>query len=162
VLLPLDGGRRTRFLCRSRSVTSPWRFTLGGRVAIIPADYVMVRDMLNGVKQRSEALSQQRIDLDPTTPPLLEHNADHEADQRKHHSVAHGAGQSPDKISYCRAEQSRQAEHAAGNQADAYNRYLASTSEAERRKRQRSPEEQMPGKKLNRHEQRRPFEAQQA
>ena len=60
VLLPLVDGRRTRFLFRSRWVTSPWWFTLGGWLGIVPADFVMARDMLNGVKQRSEALLRQR------------------------------------------------------------------------------------------------------
>jgi hypothetical protein len=60
VLLPLEDGRRTRFLFRSRWVTAPWWFTLGGWLAIVPADFVMGRDMLNGVKRRSEALAQQR------------------------------------------------------------------------------------------------------
>ena len=57
---PLDAGQRTRFLFRSRSVTAPWWFTLGGWLGIIPADFVMSRDMLNGVKQRAEALASQR------------------------------------------------------------------------------------------------------
>jgi hypothetical protein len=33
---------------------------LGGWLGIVPADFVMARDMLNGVKQRSKALAQQR------------------------------------------------------------------------------------------------------
>jgi hypothetical protein len=60
VVHPLDNGRRTRFLFRSRWVTAPWWLTLGGWLGIVPADFVMARDMLNGVKQRSEALAQQR------------------------------------------------------------------------------------------------------
>jgi hypothetical protein len=55
VLLPLDGGRRTRFLFRSRWVTAPWWLTVGGWLAIVPADFVMSRDMLRGVKSRAEA-----------------------------------------------------------------------------------------------------------
>jgi hypothetical protein len=57
VLRPLDGGRRTRFAFRSRWSTAPWWFTLGGRLLIVPADFLMSRDMLSGVKQRAEALS---------------------------------------------------------------------------------------------------------
>jgi hypothetical protein len=57
VLDPLDGGRRTRFHVRSRWRTSPWWFTLAGRLALVPADFVMSRDMLGGVKQRAEALA---------------------------------------------------------------------------------------------------------
>jgi len=60
VLLPVDGGQRTRFLFRSRWVTAPWWFTLGSWLGIVPADFVMSRDMLNGVKQRAEALATQR------------------------------------------------------------------------------------------------------
>ena len=33
---------------RSRCVTSPWWFTLGGWLGIVPADFVMARDMLKG------------------------------------------------------------------------------------------------------------------
>ncbi len=54
VLTPLDEGRRTRFHFRSRWTTSPWWLTLGGWVAIVPADFVMSRDMLRGVKVRAE------------------------------------------------------------------------------------------------------------
>jgi hypothetical protein len=60
VLLPVDNGRRTRFLFRSRWVTSPWWFTFAGWLGIVPADFIMSRYMLNGVKQRSEALARQR------------------------------------------------------------------------------------------------------
>jgi hypothetical protein len=60
ILLPQGNGRRTRFLFRSRWVTAPWWFTFGGWLGIVPADFVMARDMLNGVKQRSKALAQQR------------------------------------------------------------------------------------------------------
>ena len=60
VLLPLDAGQRTRFLFRSRWVTAPWWFSLGGWLGIVPADFVMSRDMLNGVKQRAESLATQR------------------------------------------------------------------------------------------------------
>jgi hypothetical protein len=61
VLLPADGGRHTRFLFRSRWVTTPWWFTLGGWLAIVPADFVMSHDMLHGVKQRAEALSHRSV-----------------------------------------------------------------------------------------------------
>jgi hypothetical protein len=54
---PLDGGRRTRYLFRSRWITSPWWFTLGGRLGIVPADFVMSRDHLRGVKARAEGLA---------------------------------------------------------------------------------------------------------
>jgi hypothetical protein len=55
-LTPIDGGHRTRYLFRSRWTTSPWWFTLGGWLGIVPADFVMSRDHLHGVKKRAEAL----------------------------------------------------------------------------------------------------------
>jgi hypothetical protein len=60
VLTPLDDGRRTRFLFRSRWTTAPWWLTLGGWIAIVPADFVMSRDMLHGVKDRAERLATQQ------------------------------------------------------------------------------------------------------
>jgi hypothetical protein len=54
VLTPLDGGRRTRFHFRSRWVTTPWCLTVGAWLSIVPADFVMSRDMLRGVRNRSE------------------------------------------------------------------------------------------------------------
>jgi hypothetical protein len=56
-LAPIDGGQRTRFLFRSRWNTAPWWFTLGGWLLIVPADFLMSRDMLRGVKQRAESLA---------------------------------------------------------------------------------------------------------
>jgi hypothetical protein len=53
-LTPLDGGRRTRFHFRSRWVTHPWWLTLSGWLGIVPADFVMSRDMLRGVRARAE------------------------------------------------------------------------------------------------------------
>ena len=55
VLHPLDDGRRTRFHFRSRWTTAPWWFTLGGWLVVVPADFVMSRAMLRGVKQRAES-----------------------------------------------------------------------------------------------------------
>lgn len=57
VLVPMDDGRRTRYHFRSRWVTQPWWFTLSGRLGIVPADFVMSRDMLKGVKDRAERLA---------------------------------------------------------------------------------------------------------
>lgn len=57
VLTPVDAGRRTRFHFRSRWTTSPWWLTLGGRLGIVPADFLMSRDMLRGVKRRAEHAS---------------------------------------------------------------------------------------------------------
>jgi hypothetical protein len=55
-LRPVDGGTRTRYLFRSRRVTSPWWLTLGGWMGIVPADFVMSRGHLRGVKARAERL----------------------------------------------------------------------------------------------------------
>jgi hypothetical protein len=52
VLTPLDDDRRTRFHFRSRWTTSPWWLTLGGWAGIVPADFIMSRDMLRGVQTR--------------------------------------------------------------------------------------------------------------
>jgi len=54
VLTPLEEGRRTRFHFRSRWTTSPWWLTLGGWLGIVPADFIMSRQMLRGVKLRAE------------------------------------------------------------------------------------------------------------
>jgi hypothetical protein len=50
------GEDRTRFHFRSRWVTEPWWSTLGGWLVVVPADFVMSRDMLRGVRRRAEAL----------------------------------------------------------------------------------------------------------
>jgi len=60
VLLPVDDGARTRFLFRSRWTTAPWWLTLGGWLGIVPADFVMSRDMLHGVRQRAEDFARSR------------------------------------------------------------------------------------------------------
>ena len=54
VLTAVDEGRRTRFLFRSRWTTAPWWLTAAGRLVIVPADFVMARDFLRGVKRRTE------------------------------------------------------------------------------------------------------------
>lgn len=54
VLRPIDGETRTRYLFRSRWTTAPWWFTLGGWMGIVPADFVMARGHLHGIKERSE------------------------------------------------------------------------------------------------------------
>ncbi|MCB2176810.1 MAG: hypothetical protein KQH57_13440 [Actinomycetales bacterium] len=58
VLTPLAEGR-TRFHFRSRWTTRPWWLTAGVALTIVPADLVMSRDMLRGVKARSERLAEQ-------------------------------------------------------------------------------------------------------
>lgn len=62
VLNPIDNGTRTRYLLRSRWSTSPWWLTLGGWMGIVPADFVMSRDHLNGVKERAERLARSRAE----------------------------------------------------------------------------------------------------
>jgi hypothetical protein len=59
-LTPMDDGRRTRYHFRSRWVTEPWWFTLAGWLGIVPADFVMSRDMLRGVRRRAEGLARPR------------------------------------------------------------------------------------------------------
>jgi hypothetical protein len=56
-LRPLGAGDATRFHFRSRWVTDPWWLTAGGWLGLVPADFVMSRDMLRGVKQRAEMLA---------------------------------------------------------------------------------------------------------
>ena len=56
VLTPTADGGGTRFHFRSRWTTRPWWLTAGGWLAIVPADLVMSRGMLLGVKQRAESL----------------------------------------------------------------------------------------------------------
>jgi hypothetical protein len=54
VLTPLDGGRRCRYHFRSRWVTAPWWFTVAGWLGVVPADFLMSRDHLHGIKDRAE------------------------------------------------------------------------------------------------------------
>ena len=54
ILTPVDEGRGTRFLFRSRWITAPWWLTLFGWLVIVPADFIMARSMLRGVKERAE------------------------------------------------------------------------------------------------------------
>jgi hypothetical protein len=60
VLTATDGGLRTRFLFRSRWTTAPWGLTAAGWLGIVPADFVMSRDMLRGVKRRAEQRARVR------------------------------------------------------------------------------------------------------
>jgi hypothetical protein len=54
VLQPVDDGQHTRFTFRSRWRTAPWWLTLAGWLAVVPADFVMSRQMLRGVRARVE------------------------------------------------------------------------------------------------------------
>ena len=60
VLTAVDGGRRTRFLFRSRWTTAPWWLTAATWLGLVPADFVMARDMLRGIKHRAERLARVR------------------------------------------------------------------------------------------------------
>ncbi len=60
VLTPLNEGRRTRYHFRSRWVTEPWWFSLMGLLGVVPADFVMARDHVRGVKIRTEASPAER------------------------------------------------------------------------------------------------------
>jgi hypothetical protein len=57
VLAAVDGGRRTRLVFRSRWTTAPWWLTAAGWLGIVPADFVMSRDMLRGIRRRAERLA---------------------------------------------------------------------------------------------------------
>jgi hypothetical protein len=52
VLEPVDGGRRTRLVFRWRARTAPLWLTVGAHALIVPADLVMSRGMLRGLRTR--------------------------------------------------------------------------------------------------------------
>jgi hypothetical protein len=51
-LRPVDGGRATRFVFRWRARTGPWWFTAGAHLLIVPADFIMSRGMMRGLRIR--------------------------------------------------------------------------------------------------------------
>ena len=55
VLTPVEtrSGPGTRLVFRWRARTSPWWLTAGANVFVIPADFVMSRDMLRGLRRRA-------------------------------------------------------------------------------------------------------------
>jgi hypothetical protein len=53
VLVPVTGG--TRLVFRWRAHTRPWWLTLGAHAFLLPADFVMSRDMLRGIAARVAA-----------------------------------------------------------------------------------------------------------
>lgn len=63
VLTPEDDGRRTRFHFRSRWVTEPWWWTMVGWLGVVPANLVMARDMLRGVRRRAERAARGGTDV---------------------------------------------------------------------------------------------------
>ena len=54
VLTDLGPGRGTRFVFRSRARVGPWWVRAGYRTALVPADFVMSRQLLRGVQLRAE------------------------------------------------------------------------------------------------------------
>jgi hypothetical protein len=52
VLTPVQDGRSTRLVFRWRAWTCPWWLTAGVQLVIVPADFLMSRDMLRGLRSR--------------------------------------------------------------------------------------------------------------
>ena len=53
VLRPVEDGRATRLVFRWRARTSPLWLTLGAHLVIVPADFVMSRGLMRGVRARA-------------------------------------------------------------------------------------------------------------
>lgn len=51
-LRPVDGGRATRLVFRWRARTAPLWLTVGAHLVVVPADAVMSRGMLRGLRKR--------------------------------------------------------------------------------------------------------------
>ena len=51
-LTPVDAGRSTRLVFRWRARTAPWWLTLAAHAFVVPADFVMSRGMLRGLRRR--------------------------------------------------------------------------------------------------------------
>ena len=62
VLVPVTGG--TRLVFRWRAHARPWWLTLGAHALLLPADFMMSRDMLRGISARAAPVEPGR------TPPL--------------------------------------------------------------------------------------------
>jgi hypothetical protein len=58
-LAPADGGTSTRLVFRWRAHTAPWWLTLGAHLFIVPADFVMSRGMLRGLRERVGAAAER-------------------------------------------------------------------------------------------------------
>jgi hypothetical protein len=52
-LTPADDERATRLVFRWRARTGPWWFTTGAHLLIVPADFIMSRGMLRGLRDRA-------------------------------------------------------------------------------------------------------------
>ena len=69
VLERVDGGR-TRFVFRTRVRLQPWWVTAFYWAVVVPADFVMSRQMLRGVRARAEATTDADLArLQPARPP---------------------------------------------------------------------------------------------
>lgn len=55
VLRPTASGRASRFVFRWRGRTGPWWFTVGTHLLIVPADLIMSRGMMRGLRRRAVA-----------------------------------------------------------------------------------------------------------
>jgi hypothetical protein len=58
-VVSLDSGGQARLIFRWRAATKPWWLTLSTWAVILPADFLMSRDMLRGVKRRAEPLGRR-------------------------------------------------------------------------------------------------------
>jgi len=54
------GNRRTRLAFRTRCVARPWWVLIAYKAALIPADFVMSRQMLRGITRRAEHLAAEQ------------------------------------------------------------------------------------------------------
>lgn len=55
------GNGQTRFIFRSRERTGPWWVAAVYQIAIVPADFVMSRQILRGVKARAEKATAAQV-----------------------------------------------------------------------------------------------------
>ena len=55
-MVAVEDDDRTRLIFRWRAATRPWWLTLIIWAVILPADFLMSRDMLRGIRRRAERL----------------------------------------------------------------------------------------------------------
>jgi hypothetical protein len=55
-VVPVEDDGRARLIFRWRAATSPWLLTMIIWAVILPADFLMSRDMLRGIRRRAERL----------------------------------------------------------------------------------------------------------
>jgi hypothetical protein len=68
-VVPLESDGRSRLIFRWRATTRPWWLTVSAWVVIIPADFIMSRDMLRGVKRRAERVAANTPRFDRGSQP---------------------------------------------------------------------------------------------